>query len=372
MLPSSIDSSAPAAAGRTSATPWASDEPSEGKACTIGTLKQKSSGISAFLPAAAGSSSAGTRASDEPRGGKARGEGVGDRHVEAKVVPVHVVVGLERGDDEPRRCGALVAVAHVEHLGRFLHELLDGGGVGAQGRVVALEEEEVVGRLRGCADIAGRAAAAEQDGVRLKELIRCGLKPFWVAGCAGRTGHVGAIFDPDEPRRMSRVVALPAAPCACTRHPLSRPNGAASASDTLGPGPDAVGRRPHFTSRRRWRVARLRASVGCVQLMPLPRPQTTWRPLVSSRTRWRVARLILRAGVGRVQLMPLSHTQMCVEWSVCAAAEPADDAATALCEQKRAASCESDAARRRRSRAADADATASRSNVCGVVRVCRC
>jgi len=116
-------------------------------------------------------------------------------------------------------------------------------------------------------------------------------------------------------------------------------------------------RRPHFTSRRRWRVARQRASVGRVQLMPLPRPQTTWRPLVSSRTKWRVARLILHAGVGRVQLMPLSHAQMCVEWSVCAAAEPADDAATALCEQKRAASCEADAARRRRSRAADATAT---------------
>ena len=50
---------------------------------------------------------------------------------------------------------------------------------------------------------------------------------------------------------------------------------------------------------------------------------------------------------------------MSVEWSVCAAAEPepADDAATALREQKRVASCEADAARRRRSRAADATAT---------------
>jgi len=73
-------------------------------------------------------------------------------------------------------------------------------------------------------------------------------------------------------------------------------------------------RRPHFTSRRWWRIARLMLRflllVKCgrrvvcrrgsrVQLMPLLRPQTT-RPLVSIRTRWRVARLMLRAGVGRV------------------------------------------------------------------------
>ena len=92
--------------------------------------------------------------------------------------------------------------------------------------------------------------------------------------------------------------------------------------------------------------------------MPLPRPQTT-RPRVSIRTRWRVARLMLRAGVGRVQLMlmPLPHAQMCVEWSVCAAVEPADDAAAALSEQKIVASREADAACRRRSREADATAT---------------
>jgi len=91
--------------------------------------------------------------------------------------------------------------------------------------------------------------------------------------------------------------------------------------------------------------------------MPLPRPQTT-RPLVSIRTRWRVARL-LRAGVGRVQLMlmPLPSAQVCVEWSVCAAVEPADDAAAALHEQKIVASREADAARRRQSRQADATAT---------------
>jgi len=47
-----------------------------------------------------------------------------------------------------------------------------------------------------------------------------------------------------------------------------------------------------------------------VQLMPLPRPQTT-RPLVSIRTRWRVARLMLRAGVGRVKLMPLPRSDVC-------------------------------------------------------------
>jgi len=66
---------------------------------------------------------------------------------------------------------------------------------------------------------------------------------------------------------------------------------------------------------------------------------------------------MLRAGVGRVQLMPLPHAQMCVKWSVCAAAEPADDAAAALDEQKKVASREADAARRRRSRGADATAT---------------
>ena len=85
--------------------------------------------------------------------------------------------------------------------------------------------------------------------------------------------------------------------------------------------------------------------------MPLP------RPLVSIRTRWRVARLMLREGVGCVQLMPLPHAQMCVWWSVCAAVKPVDDAAAALHEQKKVASCEADAARRRPSRAADATAT---------------
>jgi len=127
-------------------------------------------------------------------------------------------------------------VAHVEHLGRFLHELLDGVGVGARGRDVALKE--VIGRLRGCAAIAGRAAAAEQDGVRLKELRR-GLEPFWITGCAGRVGHVMAIFAPDEAARDGRggVVTSPAAPCACARRPPSRPSSAASASDMSGPGP---------------------------------------------------------------------------------------------------------------------------------------
>ena len=68
---------------------------------------------------------------------------------------------------------------------------------------------------------------------------------------------------------------------------------------------------------------------------------------------------MLRAGVGRVQLMPRPHAQMCVEWSVCAAAEPADDVADALHEQKKGASRgrEADAACRRPSRAADATAT---------------
>jgi len=55
--------------------------------------------------------------------------------------------------------------------------------------------------------------------------------------------------------------------------------------------------------------------------------------------------------------MPLPHAQMCVEWSVCAAVEPADDAAAALHEQKIVAGREADAARRRRSREADATAT---------------
>ena len=42
---------------------------------------------------------------------------------------------------------------------------------------------------------------------------------------------------------------------------------------------------------------------------------------------------------------------------MCAAVQPADDAAAALHEQKKVASREADAARRRRSRAADATAT---------------
>jgi len=54
-----------------------------------------------------------------------------------------------------------------------------------------------------------------------------------------------------------------------------------------------------------------------------------------------------------------------------AAAAPADDAAARL-DQNKVAHHEADAARRHRSRAADADAAASRSSVCGVVRVCRC
>jgi len=71
---------------------------------------------------------------------------------------------------------------------------------------------------------------------------------------------------------------------------------------------------------------------------------------------------MLRAGVGRMQLMlmPLPHAQMCVEWSVCAAVEPADDAAAALHEQKIVASREADAARRRRLREADATVTLRR------------
>ena len=94
-----------------------------------------------------------------------------------------------------------------------------------------------------------------------------------------------------------------------------------------------------------------RASVGRVQLMPLPRLQTTRRPHLTSR-RWRIARLMLRLAAD-------------------AAAAPADDAAARL-DQNKVARREADAARRRRSRAADADVTASRSNMCGVVRVCRC
>jgi len=168
-------------------------------------------------------------------------------------------------------------------------------------------------------------------------------------------------------------------------------------------------RRPHFTSRRRWRVAKLmlRASVGRVQLIdaaaapaddaaarldqnkvarreadaarrrrsraahatatrsnvwsglcvPLSSLQRTRRLHFTSRRKWRVVRLMLRAGVGRVQLMPLPHAQICVEWSVCAAVEPTDDAVAALHEQKKVASCEADAARRRRSGEADAIAT---------------
>jgi len=86
------------------------------------------------------------------------------------------------------------------------------------------------------------------------------------------------------------------------------------------------------------------ASVGGVQLMPLRRLQTTRRPHFTSRRRWRVARLMLRASVGRVQ----------------PAATPADDAAARL-DHNKVARREADAARRRGSRAAHA--TATRSNV---------
>ena len=72
-----------------------------------------------------------------------------------------------------------------------------------------------------------------------------------------------------------------------------------------------------------------RASVGRVQLMPLPRLQTTRRPHFTT---------IRHLGVNP-------------------AVEPADDVAAALHEQKIVASREADAARRRRSREADATAT---------------
>jgi len=139
-------------------------------------------------------------------------------------------------------------VAHVEHLGRFLHKLRDG--VGARGRVVALEE--VVRRLRGCAAIAGRAAAAEKDGVRLKELRR-GLEPFWVASCAGRVGHVGAIFDPDEPARDERGGRV--ARCA-----LRPPSTVEAQQRRLGVGHIGAGAR---RQRGRVGVVRLQAALVC-------------------------------------------------------------------------------------------------------------
>jgi len=97
--------------------------------------------------------------------------------------------------------------------------------------------------------------------------------------------------------------------------------------------------------------SRAAASVDRMQLMPLLRLQTTRRPRFTSRRRWQVVRLMLRAGISRVQLMPLPRS-MCVERSVCAAAEAADDAAAALHEQEKVVSREADAARKRPSRAA--------------------
>ena len=46
--------------------------------------------------------------------------------------------------------------------------------------------------------------------------------------------------------------------------------------------------------------------------VPLPSLQTTRRPHFASRRGRRVARLMLRAGVGRVQLMPLPRSDVCV------------------------------------------------------------
>jgi len=103
-----------------------------------------------------------------------------------------------------------------------------------------------------------------------------------------------------------------------------------------------------------------RASVGRVQLMPLPRLQTAQHqprdsPFSSAREVRPPRRLQARQSRA----------------ADAAAAAPADDAAARL-DQNKVARREADAARSRRSRAADADATASRSNVCGVVCVCRC
>jgi len=68
-------------------------------------------------------------------------------------------------------------------------------------------------------------------------------------------------------------------------------------------------------------MLKLCARVGRVQLMPLPRLQTTRRPHFTRR-RWRqVVRLMLRAGVSRVQrtvqLMPLPRSNVCGEVCVC-------------------------------------------------------
>jgi len=65
---------------------------------------------------------------------------------------------------------------------------------------------------------------------------------------------------------------------------------------------------------RRLRAA---ASVDRMQLMPLPRLQTTRRPRFTRRRRWQVVRLMLRAGVSRVQRMPLPRSNVCGEVCVC-------------------------------------------------------
>jgi len=67
--------------------------------------------------------------------------------------------------------------------------------------------------------------------------------------------------------------------------------------------------------RRRSRAADATATrsnvceVVCV--LPLPSLQSTRRPHLTSRRKWRIVRLMLRAGVGRVQLMPLPRSDVC-------------------------------------------------------------
>jgi len=73
-------------------------------------------------------------------------------------------------------------------------------------------------------------------------------------------------------------------------------------------------REAHAARRRRSRAAGVTATLKCVWsglCVPLPRLQTTRRPRFTSRRRWRVVRLMLRAGVGRVQLMPLPRSDVC-------------------------------------------------------------
>ena len=100
----------------------------------------------------------------------------------------------------------------------------------------------------------------------------------------------------------------------------------------------------------------LRASVGRVQPAAGPADDVAAARLDQNKVARREADAARRRQ-SRAADATATRSNVCGVWSACAAAEPADDAAAALHERKKVASRKADAARRRPSRAADATAT---------------